>query len=72
MIEATLTQDGDQTVLVVEVKGMPLDAVHAYGAGWQINVENLAAYLAGGVPKQSEERWQQLLPAYQRLAEGLD
>ena len=47
VIEATLAADGDQTVLVIEVLGMPLDKIAFYGAGWQIHAENLAAYLAG-------------------------
>ena len=47
VIEATLATDGDQTVLVWEERGMPLDQVAAYGAGVQIHVEDLAAYLAG-------------------------
>src|SRR5512133_981262 len=46
-LEATLTADGDQTILVIEVQGMPLDKIAFYGAGWQIHAENLAAYLAG-------------------------
>jgi uncharacterized protein YndB with AHSA1/START domain len=47
VLEATLTADGDETILVIEVRGMPLEAVAYYGAGWQIHAENLAAYLAG-------------------------
>jgi hypothetical protein len=46
-IQATLTAEGDQTILVIGVQGMPLDTIAAYGAGWQIHAENLAAYLAG-------------------------
>ena len=47
VIEATLAADGDQTILVVEERGMPLELLAAYGAGVQIHVENLAAHLAG-------------------------
>ena len=47
VIEATLAADDHQTILVVEVQGMPLDLIAAYGAGGQIHAENLAAYLAG-------------------------
>ncbi len=68
VIEATLTADGDHTVLVIEVQGMPLDAIAAYGAGWQIHAENLAAYLAGRERGDSEARWHELVPAYQDLA----
>ena len=70
-IEATLTADGDQTMLVIEVRGMPLDTIAAYGAGWQIHAENLAAYLAGRERGDSEVRWHELVPAYQDLAANL-
>ena len=70
-IEATLTADGDQTVLVIEVRGMPLDRVAFYGAGWQIHAENLAAYLAGRERGDSEARWGELVPPYQDLAAGI-
>ena len=33
VIEATLTADGDQTILVIEERGMPLGQLAAYGAG---------------------------------------
>jgi hypothetical protein len=67
-IEATLTADGDQTVLVIEVRGMPLDKVAFYGAGWQIHAENLAAYLAGRESGDADARWDELVPPYQDLA----
>jgi len=66
--EATLTADGEQTILVIEVRGMPLDKIFAYGAGWQIHAENLAAYLAGREPDDVEARWTALVPSYQDLA----
>lgn len=68
VIEAQLTADGDQTVLVVEERGLPLHLLAAYGAGVQIHVENLAAYLAGRERGDDEERWSELLPAYEALA----
>jgi len=67
-IEATLTADGDQTILVLEERGMPLDQLAAYGAGIQVHVEDLAAYLAGGERCDADARWNELLPAYQDLA----
>jgi uncharacterized protein YndB with AHSA1/START domain len=68
VIEATLTADGDQTVLVIEVLGLPLDKIAFYGAGWQIHAENLAAYLAGRERGDTEARWDDLVPPYQDLA----
>jgi uncharacterized protein YndB with AHSA1/START domain len=71
VIEVTLTADGDQTILVVEVQGLPLDKIAFYGAGWQIHAENLAAYLAGREPGDTEARWDELVPPYQGLAANL-
>jgi hypothetical protein len=45
-LRATLTTDGDQTVLVWEERGMLLDQLAAYGAGIQVHVEDLAIYFA--------------------------
>ena len=72
VIEATLATDGDQTILVWEERGMPLDQVAAYGAGVQIHVEDLAAYLAGRERREDvKARWDELQPAYQGLADNL-
>ena len=40
VIEAALTADGDQTILVIEARGLPIDQLAAYEAGWQIHVES--------------------------------
>ena len=68
VIEATLTADDDQTILVWEERGMPLDLLAAYGAGIQVHVEDLASYLAGRERCDAEARWGELIPAYQDLA----
>jgi uncharacterized protein YndB with AHSA1/START domain len=70
-LDATLTADGDQTILVIEVQGMPVDKIAFYGAGWQIHAENLAAYLAGLERGDTEARWAELVPPYQDLAANL-
>jgi uncharacterized protein YndB with AHSA1/START domain len=70
-IEATLTADGGQTILVIEVRGMPLDKIAYYGAGWQIHAENLATYLAGRERGNTEARWEQLVPPYLNLAASI-
>jgi|ERR1700689_4992433 uncharacterized protein YndB with AHSA1/START domain len=67
-IEAALTADGDQTVLVIDIRGLPLDKIAFYGAGWQIHAENLAAHLAGRERGDTEARWSELVPPYQELA----
>jgi uncharacterized protein YndB with AHSA1/START domain len=68
VIEATLTADGDQTLLVLEERGMPLDYLAAYGAGIQVHVEDLAAHIAGRERCDAGARWSELQPAYQDLA----
>ena len=68
VVDVKLTPEGDKTILVVEVRGMPLDRIAAYGAGWQIHAENLAAYIAGRERINSEARWGELITSYQDLA----
>lgn len=65
-VEAWLTQEGPQTRLVVEERGLPLDKLHFYGSGWQAHLEDLGRSLAG---KESvwHDRWTELTPVYQRL-----
>lgn len=66
--EVTLTGDVDQTMLVVEQRGLPLDLLWAYGAGLQIHVEDLAAYVAERERGDTETRFGELEPAYRDLA----
>jgi uncharacterized protein YndB with AHSA1/START domain len=70
-IEATLIAGGDQTILVIEARGMPLDLLAAYGAGYQIHAENLAAHLAGRERVDSQTRWAELAPSYEDLAANI-
>ena len=65
--EVTLSSDGDQTILVVEERGMSADKVAGYGAGIQVHVEDLAAYIAGEERCDSDARMEVLFPAYQRM-----
>lgn len=71
VVEMTLTADGSQTILVIEDRGVPLDHIAAYGAGDQIHVEDLAAYLSGREPCAAQLRWQELQPFYQDIAAEL-
>jgi uncharacterized protein YndB with AHSA1/START domain len=71
-IEVTLAADGDETVLVLEERGMPLDMIAAYGAGIQVHVEDLRAPIAGRERVDAQARWAELMPAYQELAAGIE
>ena len=70
-IEATLTADGDHTILILEHRGMPVNLLAAYGAGIQVHIEDLAAHIAGQERCDVEARWQELQPSYQALASKL-
>ncbi len=67
VIEATLSPMGQQTRLVVEQRGIPLDELAPHGAGWQTHMEDLAAHLAGADPEPWQPRWAELTPAYEQL-----
>jgi uncharacterized protein YndB with AHSA1/START domain len=70
-IEATLTADGDRTILILEERGMPVNLLAAYGAGIQVHIEDLAAHIAGRERCDAEARWKELHPAYEALAAKL-
>lgn len=67
-VAVDLADAGAQTVLVVEVRGLPPDNLYAYGAGWQVHVEDPAAHLQGqqrpGWPATWLSRWDELAPSY--------
>ena len=68
-VEAWLTEEGVQSRLVVEERGLPLLKLHFYGSGWQAHLEDLARSLAG---QESvwHQRWTELTPVYEEL--GVD
>lgn len=68
VIEATLSSAGDKTILVVEERGIPTEYLADYGAGWQVQVEDLAAFLAGRGLCDMKARWDELIPAYRQMA----
>ena len=67
VIEVTLVADDENTLLVWEERGMPAEQVAAYGAGVQVHVEDLIAYLGGRERCDAQARFKQLFPAYQGL-----
>src|SRR4051794_39545414 len=71
VLEATLIPDGDQTILVIEARGLPIEYLAAHGAGWQVHVEDLAAHLVGRERCDVKARWDELIAAYQGLAEDV-
>ena len=72
VIEVTLAADGEQTILVWEERGMPVNLLAAYGAGNQVHIEDLAAHIAGQERCDAEARWEELQPSYEGLTSKLD
>ena len=70
VIEAALTADGGQTILILDQRDLPLNQLAAYGAGLQVHVEDLAAHIAGR-ERAAQSRWGELFPAYQDLAANI-
>jgi uncharacterized protein YndB with AHSA1/START domain len=67
VVSAELNTDGDPTVLVLEVRGLPVDLVWAYGAGWQVHLEDLGSHLAGEERLNLPTRWDELEPIYRQM-----
>jgi uncharacterized protein YndB with AHSA1/START domain len=70
LVEATLTPEGDGVRLVVEESGLPLTELSAYGAGWQVHVEDLGHHLAGEERTDWRGRWLELAPDYRARPVG--
>jgi uncharacterized protein YndB with AHSA1/START domain len=70
VVEATLAPQDDGVLLVIEEHGLPLDNLPAFGAGWQVHVEDLGHHLAGTERTDWLDRWQELIPTYRRLPVG--
>jgi hypothetical protein len=66
-----LETSGEGTVLHVEVSGLPLDKLFAFGAGWHTHLGGLGAYLAGHPPvDRSVEwmaKWEEFAPHYREM-----
>lgn len=75
-LEAWLTAEGSRTRLVVEERGLPVEQLHFYGAGWQVHLEDLGRSLVDGFAHVDgwsaeaaapawQQRWTELTPAYE-------
>lgn len=62
-----LIADGHSTILDLEVRGLPLDLVWAYGAGWQVHLEDLGFHLSGRESMNPPTRWDELEPLYRDM-----
>jgi uncharacterized protein YndB with AHSA1/START domain len=73
VVTVALSTSADHTLLDVEVKGVSLDLIWAYGIGWHMHADNLGIHLAGQECPKSDTRWNDLEPAYRQMTvERLD
>lgn len=71
-IEVTLREDGDQTIVLWEERGLPLELLAAFGAGIQIHVEDLKDHLSGRERLDASARFEQLFSSYRELVPEAD
>ncbi len=81
-MEAWLTEEGSQTRLVVEERGLPVTHLPFHASGWRVHLEDLGRSLEVGGPVHPEgwssaagapgwkARWEELTPTYQQKAIG--
>jgi uncharacterized protein YndB with AHSA1/START domain len=72
-VELTGPDESGRTTLVLDHVGLASDQAAGYGAGWQAYLEALEVDLDGGSGRGPEwdDRWRELLPAYQDQAAAL-
>jgi uncharacterized protein YndB with AHSA1/START domain len=68
VIHATLVEEGAGTRLIIEESGLPTDVYFHHGAGWQVHLEDLGAYLEGRETSDWGARAGELSPTYRELA----
>jgi uncharacterized protein YndB with AHSA1/START domain len=66
---ADLDSNGDHTTLELQVSGVPLEFVWAYGAGWHEHLEDLGSHLAGRArtPGSSDSRFDEFAASYREM-----
>jgi uncharacterized protein YndB with AHSA1/START domain len=67
VLAVELSDEAGQTILALEVRGLPLDVVWAYGVGWQVHLEDLGAHLSKHGSMNLPTRWDELEPLYRAM-----
>lgn len=68
VVAAELTGEEGRSTLALEIRGIDLDVLFAYGAGWQLHAEDLGEHLAGRDYIDRPTRWDELEPTYRAMA----
>lgn len=53
--------------MVWEERGVPVNLLPEYGAGIQIQIEDLAEHIAGNARADTKTQWEALIPGYRDL-----
>jgi len=67
VLKAELFDENGPTTLALEVRGLPLDLVWAFGAGWQVHLEDLGSHLSGQGSLNPPTRWDELESIYRGM-----
>ena len=67
ILAVELSDDAGLTDLALEVRGLPLEVVWAYGVGWQVHLEDLGAHLSKDGSMNLPTRWDELEPLYRAM-----
>ena len=65
VVRFELRPDGDGTILVLDHRGLPVEAAAGYGAGWHAHLEALDAQLGNGEQPDWLSRFRELAPDYE-------
>lgn len=60
-----LRPDGDGTILVLDHRGLPVEAAPGYGGGWHAHLDSLEAHLDDGGEPDWWGRYRELAPLYE-------
>ncbi len=67
IVFAVLQPTTDGTRLIIEERGLPVDDLPSYAAGWHAQLDQLDATLTGGPTVDWRSRWEQLRTTYRSI-----
>jgi uncharacterized protein YndB with AHSA1/START domain len=71
VVRFELRPDGDGTILVLDHRGLPVEAAPGYGGGWHAHLEALEAHLGAGGEPDWWGRYKELRPLYEAQGAAL-
>jgi uncharacterized protein YndB with AHSA1/START domain len=65
VVRFELRPDGEGTILVLDHRGLPVEAAPGYGGGWHAHMDALEAHLGAGAVPDWFGRYRELAPLYE-------